>query len=58
LAGAATVRVVDVQGHELYRNVAKAGSTTGFVPSVGSGLRFVVLEGSAERDVRSLTSAR
>ncbi|MEK7394155.1 MAG: glycosyl hydrolase, partial [Fibrobacterota bacterium] len=51
LAGAATVRVVDVQGHELYRSVAKAGAVTGFVPAVGAGLRFVVLEGVAERDV-------
>jgi hypothetical protein len=58
LAGAATVRVVDVQGHELYRSVAKAGAVTGFVPAVGAGLRFVVLEGAAERDVRSLTSTR
>jgi len=58
LAGAATVRVVDVQGHELYRATAKAGSVTGFVPAVGAGLRFVVLEVANERDVRSLTSTR
>lgn len=58
LAGAATVRVVDLQGVELYRTTAKAGSTTGFVPSVGNGLRFVVLETAQARDVRTLTSTR
>jgi mannan endo-1,4-beta-mannosidase len=58
LAGAATVRVVDLQGVELFRTTAKAGSTTGFVPSVGNGLRFVVLETAQARDVRTLTNTR
>jgi hypothetical protein len=58
LSGAATVRVVDLQGHELYRTTAKAGSASGFVPSVGTGLRFVVLESAQARDVRTLTSTR
>lgn len=58
LAGAATVRVVDLQGNELFRTTANAGSTTGFVPSVGKGLRFVVLETAQARDVRTLTSTR
>ncbi len=58
LASSTIVRVVDTKGRELYRATAKAGSVSGFVPSIGSGLRFVVLENAAERDVRSLTSTR
>jgi hypothetical protein len=58
LSSAATVRVVDLQGAELFRTVAKAGSTTGFVPAVGNGLRFVVLETAQARDIRTLTSTR
>lgn len=58
LASDATVRVVDTKGRELHRSTAKAGSVSGFVPSVGAGLRFVVLESAAERDVRPLTSTR
>jgi len=58
LASAATVRVIDTKGRELHRSTAKAGSVSGFVPSVGAGLRFVVLESAVERDVRPLTSTR
>lgn len=58
LVSTATVRVIDTKGRELHRSTAKAGSVSGFVPSVGTGLRFVVLESALERDVRPLTSAR
>lgn len=58
LSSATTVRLVDVNGHELYRTMAKAGSATGFVPSAGTGLRFVVLETASDREVHTLTSTR
>ena len=58
LAADATVRVIDTKGRELFRTVAKAGSLSGYVPAVGSGLRFVVLESAQDREVRSLTSTR
>jgi len=58
LEGAATVRLVDGRGRELFRTTARAGSARGFVPSVGTGLRFVVIQDAAARDVRPVPGIR
>lgn len=56
MVGPATVRVFDGNGRELHRSTSDA--STGFAPSVGVGLRFVVLETAQEREVRSSSSMR
>jgi len=58
LSEAATIRVVDVNGSELYRSMAKAGSRSGFIPKTGSGLGFLVIESNGQREVYPLAGVR
>lgn len=58
LEASATVRLVDGQGRELFRTSVPAGSSRGFVPSVGTGVRFVVIQDAAARDVLAVSGIR
>lgn len=58
LTNSVTVRLIDAGGRELFHGSAAAGSVTGFVPSIGAGLRFVVLESAQGREVLSLAGVR
>lgn len=54
----ATIRLLDAEGRELHRATAPSGSASGTLPSVGSGLRFVVLEGASFREVQPIATTR
>jgi hypothetical protein len=58
LESAATIRLLDAEGRELHRATVPAGTAAGLVPSVGSGLRFVVLEGASFREVQPVATTR
>lgn len=58
LTSPATVRVVDAKGQEISRSSVEAGTTSGFIPAVGSGMRFVVLQSQDSREIHTLPSLR